>query len=120
MLGCLPAVFALLCQLVAPVAAEDAPRSSECLAVANAAPRATPVSLRAAAAKSDEIAITYAGDSTYYIDTSGGVQRFMTPLDEFIRRIGQQFAIDERSERTPTISRQPLPDTPTVIVLRGV
>jgi L-ascorbate metabolism protein UlaG (beta-lactamase superfamily) len=271
MLRCFPAVLALLCQLIVPAAAEDAPRS-ECLAMANAPPRATPVSLRETAAKADEVAITYAGHSTYYIDTPGGLRiatdysgayttgrlpdvvtmnrahsthytlfpdpriplvlhgwgddgqpariaqrvgdvfirnvttdirryfgddtsgemikdgnsififevaglcighlghlhhqlddshfaaigrldivmvpidgtytmsldgisditrrlraavvlpmhRFMTPLDEFMRRIGQQFAIDTRTERTLTISRDTLPGTPTVIILRGV
>jgi len=48
------------------------------------------------------------------------MHRFMTPLDEFMRRIGQQFAIDMRSERTLTISRETLPGTPTVIILQGV
>jgi L-ascorbate metabolism protein UlaG (beta-lactamase superfamily) len=48
------------------------------------------------------------------------MHRFMTPLEEFMRRIGQQFAIDRRSERTLTISRETLPATPTVIVLDGV
>ena len=33
-----------------------------------------PVSLRLATAKADEVAITYAGHSTYYIDTPGGVR----------------------------------------------
>jgi L-ascorbate metabolism protein UlaG (beta-lactamase superfamily) len=42
--------------------------------MANAPPRATPVSLRRTAAKADEVAITYAGHSTYYIDTPGGVR----------------------------------------------
>ena len=269
---CFPAVFVLLYQLiVSAAAAQDAPRS-ECLAMANAAPRRTPVSLRTAAAKTDEVAITYAGHSTYYIDTPGGLRiatdysgayttgrlpdvvtmnrahgthytlfpdpriphvlhgwgddgqpakiaerigdvfirnvttdirryfgddssgemikdgnsififevaglcighlghlhhklddshfaaigrldivmvpidgtytmsldgisditrrlrasvvlpmhRFMTPLDEFMRKIGQQFAIDTRTERTLTISRETLPSTPTVIILRGV
>src|ERR1700704_5073953 len=74
MLRCFSAVFALLCQLIAPAAAQDAPRASECLAMANAPARATPVSLRQAAAKMDEVAITYAGHSTYYIDTPGGVR----------------------------------------------
>ena len=46
--------------------------------------------------------------------------RFMTPLDEFMRKIGQQFAIDTRTERTLTISRETLPSTPTVIILQGV
>jgi len=269
---CFPAVLALLCQLIASVAAaEDAPRS-ECLAMAHAPPRATPVSLHAADAKAGEVAITYAGHSTYYIDTPGGVRiatdfsgayttgrlpdvvtmnrahgthftlfpdphiphvlhgwgddgqpakiaerigdvfirnvttdirryfgdgpdgemikdgnsifvfevaglcighlghlhvklddsqfaaigrldivmvpidgtytmsldgiaditrrlrasvvlpmhRFMTPLDDFMRRIGQQFAVDMRTERTLTISRDTLPSTPTVVILRGV
>jgi L-ascorbate metabolism protein UlaG (beta-lactamase superfamily) len=272
MLRCFSAVLAMLCQLIAPAAAQDAPRASECLAMANAPPRATPVSLRTAATKTDEVAITYAGHSTYYIDTPGGVRiatdfsgayrtgrlpdvvtmnrahsthyslfpdpripnvlhgwgedgqpakieqrigdvlirnvttdirryfgddssgemikdgnsififevaglcighlghlhhkldeshfaaigrldivmvpidgtytmsldgisditrrlrasvvlpmhRFMTPLDEFMRRIGQQFAIDVRSERTLNISRETLPGTPTVIILDGV
>ena len=48
------------------------------------------------------------------------MHRFMTPLDDFMRRIGQQFAVDMRTERTLTISRETLPGTPTVIILRGV
>jgi L-ascorbate metabolism protein UlaG (beta-lactamase superfamily) len=272
MLRSFPAVLALLGALIAPAAAQDASRASECLAMANAAPRATPVNLRRTAAAADEVAITYAGHSTYYIDTPGGVRiatdfsgayrtgrlpdvvtmnrahgthytlfpdsnipyvlhgwgddgapakisqrvgdvlirnvttdirryfgsdssgemikdgnsififevaglcighlghlhhklddshfaaigrldvvmvpidgtytmsldgisditrrlrasvvlpmhRFMTPLDEFMRRIGQQFEIDMRSERTLKISRDSLPATPTVIILEGV
>jgi L-ascorbate metabolism protein UlaG (beta-lactamase superfamily) len=272
MLRCFPAVVALLSSLITSVAAQQAPRGSECLAMANAAPRPRPVSFRQAAAKIDEVAITYAGHSTYYIDTPGGVRiatdysgayttgrlpdvvtmnrahgthytlfpdpriahvlhgwgengepakialrvadvfirnvttdirryfgddssaemikdgnsififevaglcighlghlhhklddshfaaigrldivmvpidgtytmsldgiseitrrlrasvvlpmhRFMTPLDEFMRRIGQQFVTDMRAERTLTISRDTLPGTPTVIILRGV
>src|SRR5260370_253211 len=41
------------------------------------------------------------------------MHRFMTPLDEFMRRIGQQFEIDVRTERTLRISRSSLPGTPT-------
>ena len=271
MLRSISAVFALLGSLIASAAAQDAPRS-ECLAMADAPPRATPVGLRRIAARTDEVAITYAGHSTYYIDTPGGVRiatdyngayttgrlpdvvtmnrahsthyslfpdpriphvlhgwgddgqpariaqrigdvfirnvttdirryfgdassaemikdgnsififevaglcighlghlhhklddshfaaigrldivmvpidgtytmsldgisditrrlrasvvlpmhRFMTPLDEFMRRIGQQFAIDVRTERTLNISRDSLPGTPTVIILQGV
>jgi hypothetical protein len=37
-----------------------------------------------------------------------------------MRRIGQQFEIDVRSERTLRISRETLPGTPTVIILDGV
>jgi len=48
------------------------------------------------------------------------MHRFATPLDEFMRRIGQQFEIDQRSERSLRISRDSLPGTPTVIILRGV
>ncbi|HEV7635949.1 MAG TPA: MBL fold metallo-hydrolase [Bradyrhizobium sp.] len=272
MLRSLCAAFALLCSLIAPAAAQDIPRGSECLTMSNARPRATPVSLRRAAVKADEVAITYVGHSTYYIDTPGGVRvatdfsgahttgrlpdvvtmnrahsthyslfpdpriphvlhgwgddgapahiarrvgdvlirnvttdirryfgdgpdgdmikdgnsififevaglcighlghlhhkldeshfaaigrldivmvpidgtytvslygisditrrlrasvvlpmhRFMTPLDEFMRRIGQQFEIDLRSERTLRISRETLPGAPTVIILAGV
>jgi L-ascorbate metabolism protein UlaG (beta-lactamase superfamily) len=268
--------LALLVSLALPAtAAEEKPRS-ECLAVANAPPHATPVSLKRAAAKTNEqaneVAITYAGHSTYFIDTPGGVRiatdysgayqigrlpnvvtmnrahsthytlftdprishvlhgwgddgqpariderigdvyirnvttdirryfgdgpggemirdgnsififevaglcighlghlhvplddshlaavgrldivmvpidgtytmsldgisditrrlrasivlpmhRFATPLDEFMRRIGQQFAIDVRTERTLRISRDLLPGSPTVIILDGV
>ena len=48
------------------------------------------------------------------------MHRFATPLDEFMRRIGQQFVIDERTERSLTISHDSLPVTPTVVILRGV
>jgi L-ascorbate metabolism protein UlaG (beta-lactamase superfamily) len=257
--------------LITPAAAQE-PSRSECLAMSNAAPRATPVAFRQAVAASDEVAITYAGHSTYFIDTPGGVRiatdysgayqigrlpdvvtmnrahsthytlfpdpriphvlhgwgddgqpahiderigdvyirnvttdirrywgedaggemirdgnsififeaaglcighlghlhvplddshlaaigridilmvpidgtytmsldgisdivrrlrasvvlpmhRFATPLEEFMRRIGQQFAIDVRTERTLKISRDLLPGTPTVIILDGV
>jgi len=48
------------------------------------------------------------------------MHRFMTPLDDFMRKIGQQFEIDMRSERTLKMSRDALPSTPTVIILDGV
>lgn len=48
------------------------------------------------------------------------MHRFMTPLDDFMRRIGQQFAIEERRERMLKISRDTLPSAPTVIILAGV
>jgi L-ascorbate metabolism protein UlaG (beta-lactamase superfamily) len=64
--------------LIAPAAAEEAahsePLHSECLAMSNAAPHATPVALRQAAADTNAVAITYAGHSTYFIDTPGGVR----------------------------------------------
>jgi L-ascorbate metabolism protein UlaG (beta-lactamase superfamily) len=272
MLRSFAVVAAFLGSLITSAAAQEAPRASECLAMANAPPRATPVSLSLAAAKTDEVAITYAGHSTYYIDTPGGVRiatdfsgayttgrlpdvvtmnrahsthyslfpdpriplvlhgwnddgspaqinqrvgdvlirnvttdirrnffddsgtnmikdgnsififevaglcighlghlhvklddshfaaigrldvvmvpidgtytmsldgiseitkrlrativlpmhRFMTPLDDFMRKVGQDFAIDVRTERTLTISRESLPSAPTVIILDGV
>jgi L-ascorbate metabolism protein UlaG (beta-lactamase superfamily) len=81
MLRSLFAIFALLGAWAAPASAQEPPRS-ECLAMANAPPRVTPVSLRRVAAntdentgaKADEVAITYAGHSTYFIDTPGGVR----------------------------------------------
>jgi L-ascorbate metabolism protein UlaG (beta-lactamase superfamily) len=48
------------------------------------------------------------------------MHRFMTPLEDFMQKIGQQFEIDRRGERTLTISRDSLPATPTVIILDGV
>jgi hypothetical protein len=48
------------------------------------------------------------------------MHRFATPLDEFMRKIGQDFEIDRRAERTLRISRETLPSTPTVIILDGV
>jgi L-ascorbate metabolism protein UlaG (beta-lactamase superfamily) len=73
MLRAASTILGLFSLLIAPALAEDAPRS-ECLAMANASPRAVPVSLRRAAAGTDEVAITYVGHSTYFIDTPGGVR----------------------------------------------
>ncbi|MCC8978815.1 MBL fold metallo-hydrolase [Bradyrhizobium acaciae] len=71
------AALVLLGTLASHAVAQDAQRS-ECLAMANAPPRAIPVNFRRVAAKTatkaDEVAITYAGHSTYYIDTPGGVR----------------------------------------------
>jgi len=67
------AILALLGSLVAPASGQDAPRS-ECLAMAKAPWRATPVSFRQTAATSNEVAITYGGHSTYYIDSPAGVR----------------------------------------------
>ena len=74
MLRFLTAVLGLVGAMIAPAVARDVPRSSECLAMSEAQPSATPVSLRLAAARADEVAITYAGHSTYYIDTPSGVR----------------------------------------------
>ena len=74
MLRSLPLVVAVLGTLVAPAAAQQKPLRSECLAMANAPPRVTPVSLRRIAAKPEEVTISYAGHSTYYIESRDGVR----------------------------------------------
>jgi L-ascorbate metabolism protein UlaG (beta-lactamase superfamily) len=70
----MPRLFAALALLFsfASAASAQGPQRSECLAMAGA-PRAVPVSLRLAA-KAEDVVITYAGHSTYYIDTPGGVR----------------------------------------------
>jgi hypothetical protein len=68
------AATAIVGFLVAPAAAQDGARRSECLAMAYAPLRAAPVSFRQTAAGSDEVAITYGGHSTYFIDTPAGVR----------------------------------------------
>jgi L-ascorbate metabolism protein UlaG (beta-lactamase superfamily) len=73
MLRSLVASLALLSTLIAPATAQESSRS-ECLAMSNATPRATPVAFRQAAAASDNVQITFAGHSTYFIDTPGGVR----------------------------------------------
>src|SRR4051812_36616194 len=67
-------IAGLLAVLSVSAFAQNAPRGSECLAMASAPPRAIPVSLRRTAAKAEEVAITYAGHSTYVIDTPSGVR----------------------------------------------
>jgi L-ascorbate metabolism protein UlaG (beta-lactamase superfamily) len=74
MLRCLAVILALLGLPIASAAAQDASRGSECLAMASAPPRVVPASLRRTAATADEVAITYAGHSTYLIDTPGGLR----------------------------------------------
>jgi L-ascorbate metabolism protein UlaG (beta-lactamase superfamily) len=66
-------ILAVLGALITPAAAQDGPRS-ECLAMSGAPPRVMPASLRQAAAATGEVVITYAGHSTYFIDTPGGVR----------------------------------------------
>ncbi|MDB5655557.1 MAG: hypothetical protein JWQ94_3170 [Tardiphaga sp.] len=70
---CLALAIVAIGWLSTSAAARQTERGSECLAMANAAPRAVPVSLRRTAAKADDVSITYAGHSTYYIDTPGGI-----------------------------------------------
>ncbi|MCK1639769.1 MBL fold metallo-hydrolase [Bradyrhizobium sp. 157] len=91
MLRSLAVALAFLGSLIVPAAAQQQPLRSECLAMANAPPRAVPVSLRRTAAKVEEVAITYVGHSTYYIDTPGGV------------RIGTDFNGAYRTGRLPDV-----------------
>ena len=63
MLRVVAAVLGLLGLPISLAAAEEVSRGSECLAMAQSPPRATPVSLRLTAAKADEVTITYAGQS---------------------------------------------------------
>ena len=90
MLRSLALVTAFLGSLIASAAAQQ-PLRSECLAMANAPPRATPVSLRPVAAKAEEVAITYVGHSTYFVDTPGGV------------RIATDFSGAYRTGRLPDV-----------------
>lgn len=67
--------FALIVCWSVPAASQEAPVPSQCLAVADALPDAvfasfTPVQAMAG----EDVTITYAGHSTYVIDTPGGVR----------------------------------------------
>src|SRR3954453_16862081 len=90
MLRSLVAATAFLVLLIAPPSAAE-PLRSECLAMANAAPRAIPVSLRRVAANPEEGAITHVGHSTFYIDTPGG------------GRIATDFTRAYRADRLPAV-----------------
>ena len=87
----LATALAFLGSLILPAAAQQQHLRSECLAMANAPSRANPVSLRHVAAKPQEVAITYVGHSTYYIDTPEGV------------RIGTDFNGVYRTGRLPDV-----------------
>jgi len=67
-------IAALIGFLVTPAVAQDGAARSECLAMAQSPPRATTVIFPQAAAGSDQVAITYGGHSTYFIDTPAGVR----------------------------------------------
>jgi len=67
------AALALFGALLSPALAQQQPQRSECLAMANAAPRVMSVAFRQATAAA-EVEITYAGHSTYTIDTPGGLR----------------------------------------------
>lgn len=48
------------------------------------------------------------------------MHRFMTPLDDFMQRIGRDFVIEQRKGRSLELARETLPTVPTVIILDGV
>lgn len=62
------AVFSL------PAAAQDAPVPSQCLAIANAVPNVVYANFTSVQAQEETVTITYAGHSTYLIDTPAGVR----------------------------------------------
>ncbi len=74
MLRLLSLVAVFFVSLLTPAFAQEGARGSECLAMASNPPRVMPVSFRRVDAKAEEVTITYAGHSTYYIDTPGGVR----------------------------------------------
>jgi L-ascorbate metabolism protein UlaG (beta-lactamase superfamily) len=69
------AIAACLALAVMPATAEEAPVPSQCLAVAETLPQVTYVAFTPAQAMAgEEVTITYAGHSTYVIETPGGVR----------------------------------------------
>jgi L-ascorbate metabolism protein UlaG (beta-lactamase superfamily) len=68
------AACALLLSLAAPASAQDGPVPSQCLAIAETLPQVTYASLTPVQAEAEEVTITYAGHSTYVIETPGGVR----------------------------------------------
>ncbi|KRA00481.1 Zn-dependent hydrolase [Mesorhizobium sp. Root157] len=71
----LSALILFLSAMVLPVWSEDAPPPSRCVAVANALPNVIYANLAPAQAQAEgEVSITYAGHSTYVIETPAGVR----------------------------------------------
>ncbi|MCG6114614.1 MAG: MBL fold metallo-hydrolase [Mesorhizobium sp.] len=68
------AACALFLLIAAPAAAQDAPMPSQCLAMAETLPKVTFASFTPTQAEVQEVTITYAGHSTYVIETPGGVR----------------------------------------------
>jgi hypothetical protein len=61
--------------IAGPASAQQDPIPSSCIAMAEALPRATYVNLTPAQARTDgDVTITYAGHSTYVIETPAGVR----------------------------------------------
>ncbi|MGY6707663.1 MAG: MBL fold metallo-hydrolase [Rhizobiaceae bacterium] len=68
------AACALLAFIAVPAAAQEGPVPSQCLAIAEALPKVTYASFTPVQAEAHEVTITYAGHSTYVIETPGGVR----------------------------------------------
>lgn len=64
----------LLAALSLPAAAQDAPVPSQCLAIAKTVPNVVYANFTPAQAEEETVTITYAGHSTYLIDTPAGVR----------------------------------------------
>lgn len=115
------AVLTLL--LLAPLSAraqdaQDAPVPSTCLAMAMALPGATYVAFspKAVAQAVDEITITYAGHSTYVIETPGGI-RIATDFNGYY---GADPAPDVVTmNKAHSTHNTPTPDAAIAHVLRG-
>lgn len=60
--------------MISSAPAQDASRPSNCIAVAETVPNVVYVDLDAVASEQEEVAITYAGHSTYIIETPAGVR----------------------------------------------
>ena len=69
------AACAIFLLVAAPAFAQQGdPVPSQCLAIAKTLPQVTYVSFTPAQAEVQEVTITYAGHSTYVIETPGGVR----------------------------------------------
>lgn len=48
------------------------------------------------------------------------MHRHATPINAFLARMGEDFAVDFRTGRSLTVSLRSLPQRPTIVVLEGV
>ncbi len=70
-----PLLAAALFALIGlPAAAQDEPVPSQCLAIANAVPNVVYANFTPVQAEEETVTITYAGHSTYIIETPGGIR----------------------------------------------
>ena len=67
-------VLSFVLLVVSVLAAQAAPATSRCLAVADVGPRVVPAAFRPAALKETEVRLTFVGHSTFLIETPGGIR----------------------------------------------